>query len=214
MIFSLPLQPVDGWWRQPSIRTVLALSAFAVGLAVLGWVGLTRRMPSELLITAPGEPYAYPRAAERLIAGAQSRVWLLQYVIRPDDGDVVDGLLTALAAARQRGVEVRVALDRGLLYGTTDRDPKNDAAAAWFAAHDIPVVWDEENRTSHAKVLLVDDRVAIIGSHNWTRAALTGNREVSVLLTDPLQVARIRELVQGIPGWSTPVAPGTATSRH
>ena len=128
----------------------------------------------------------------------------MQYVIRPDDDGVVQGLLQALADAQKRGVEVRVGLDKGLLYGTTDRDPKNDAAAEWLTKNGIQVVWDEQDRTSHAKILIVDDHVAIIGSHNWTRAALTGNREVSMLLTDPELLAQIRTLVMGLPGWSTP----------
>ncbi len=148
-------------------------------------------------------PLAYPRAAERLIAGASKRIWLMQYVIRADDDGVVHDLLMALVAARKRGVDVRVGLDQGLLYGTTDHDPKNDAVAAWLKAHDIPVVWDELNRTSHAKVLLVDDEVAIIGSHNWTRAALTDNREVSMLITDPQQLAQIHQLLVGLPGWGS-----------
>ena len=201
---TLPLQPSAAWWRQPALRGLLSVGLAIIGLALLGWVGLTRRPPSELIITSPLAPLAYPRAAERLIAAARQRIWLMQYVIRADDDGVVHDLLMALVAARQRGVEVRVGLDQGLVYGTTDRDPKNDAAAAWLQAHDITVVWDEQNRTSHAKVLLVDDEVAIIGSHNWTRAALTDNREVSVLITDAQQLGQIHQLVLSLPGWSAP----------
>ena len=73
-------------------------------------------------------------------------------------------------------------------------------AEAWLAAHGIPVVWDEVSRTSHAKVLLIDDQQALVGSHNWTRAALLDNREASVLLTDPTQVGPIRDLLATIPG--------------
>jgi phosphatidylserine/phosphatidylglycerophosphate/cardiolipin synthase-like enzyme len=198
---GLPLQPTAAWWRQSALRGVLTVTIALAGLGLLGWLGLTRRPPSALIITGPHAPMAYPRAAERLIAGAVKRIWLMQYVIRAGGQGVINDLLLALVAARQRGVEVCVGLDQGLVYGTTDRDPKNDAAAAWLTAHGITVVWDEKNRTSHAKILLVDDQVAIIGSHNWTRAALTDNREVSVLITDGEQLAQIRELIMGLPGW-------------
>ena len=196
---GLPLQP-EAPSRHRWLAPVLATVAIAGCLLALGLAGVARRPPTDLLVTMPGEPLAYARAAERLIAGARRRVWVMQYVVRVDDGPV-GALLTALAAARARGVEVRVALDRGKLYGSDAPDPKNDAAAAWLAEHGIPVAWDEEGRTSHAKVLLVDDATAVIGSHNWTRSALVDNREVSAVVTDPRQVARIRELVASVPGW-------------
>lgn len=196
---GLPLQP-EAPSRHRWLPPVLATAGIAGSLLILGLIGLARRAPADLLVTGPGEPLAYARTAERLIAGARTRVWVMQYVVRVDDGPV-GSLLTALAAARDRGVEVRVALDRGKLYGSEAPDPKNDAAAAWLAGHGIPVAWDEEGRTSHAKVLLVDDATAVIGSHNWTRSALVDNREVSAVITDPGQVARIRGLVASVPGW-------------
>lgn len=208
---GLPLQPGAGWWQHPIARGLLFVLALLFGLAVLGHIGVQRRAPSELIVTGPDQPNAYPRAAERLIAGAKHRIWVMQYVIRLGDDGVVQGVLQALADARQRGVEVRVGLDKGLLYGTKARDPKNDVAAQWLIKNGIQVVWDEQDRTSHAKILMVDDRAAIIGSHNWTRAALTGNREVSLLLTDPDQLAQIRALMEGLPGWSTPVVPDAVT---
>ena len=196
---GLPLQP-EAPSRHRWLAPVIATLAVCGSLLALGLIGIARRPPGDLLVTMPGEPLAYVRTAERLIAGARSRIWVMQYVVRFDEGPV-GSLLAALAAARARGVEVRVALDRGKLYGSEAPDPKNDATAAWLAEHGIPVVWDEEGRTSHAKVLLVDDATAVIGSHNWTRSALVDNREVSAVITDPAQVARIRELIASVPGW-------------
>jgi phosphatidylserine/phosphatidylglycerophosphate/cardiolipin synthase-like enzyme len=197
---GLPLQPRlvarPRWW------SAMVLSGMtAVGLILVGWLGVARRPPVELIVTGPGEPLAYARAAERLIAGARHRVWVMQYVIRPDGDGPVQALLTALATARSRGVEVIVGLDRGTIYGSDQPDPKNDAAAAWLTTRGVPVVWDEDSRTTHAKVLLVDDEFALIGSHNWTRAALVENREVSVRLSDPEQLRRLATLLRGLPGW-------------
>lgn len=196
---GLPLQP-EASSRHRWLAPVLATLAIAGCLLVLGLIGIARRPPADLLVTMPGEPLSYVRTAERMIAGAKSRIWVMQYVVRFDDGPV-GSLLAALVAARARGVEVRVALDRGRKFGSDEPDPKNDATAAYLAEHGIPVVWDEDGRTSHAKILLVDDAAAVIGSHNWTRSALVDNREVSALITDPAQVARIRELIASVPGW-------------
>lgn len=195
---GLPLQPSPP--RSHLLTAVLPVAVAILGLAALGAFGLIRRPPMEVVVTGPGHIADYPRLAERLIAGAQQRIRVQQYVVRLDGDGPVAGLLAALVAAQARGVDVRVALDRGKLYQSDAPDPKNDEAAAWLTAHGIAVVWDEVSRTSHAKVLLVDDRQALIGSHNWTRAALFDNREASVLLSDPTAVAPIRDLLATIPG--------------
>ena len=195
---GLPLQPGRPWTRG---WQVLISSLLLCGLMLaLGLVGLARRPPVTLLITEPGQPLRYAQAAERAIASARQRVWVMQYVVRLDDGPVL-ALLEALAAAKARGVDVRVVLDRGLLYGTTDPDLKNDRAAEWLQAHGVEVVWDEVANTSHAKLVLVDDDVVLIGSHNWTRAALTGNREVSMALHGPQEIAAIAQFFRNVSSW-------------
>jgi phosphatidylserine/phosphatidylglycerophosphate/cardiolipin synthase-like enzyme len=196
---ALPLQP-DPVPAPPWRHAVIMVCGVVLGLAALGLVGAVRGQPPVLLISGPGQPLSYARAAERLIAGAQRRVWVMQYVIRRDEDGPVAGLLQALVAARARGVEVRVVLDRGMVFGTADPDPKNDDAAAWCVAHGLQVVWDEVSITSHAKALLVDD-TAIVGSHNWTRSALIDNREISVVLSEPRQIASLEAVFRGIPGW-------------
>lgn len=204
---SLPLQP-----GPPRSRWLLALVPallVVVSLGGLGALGLARRQPVEIVLTGPGHTGDYPRMAERLIAGAKQRIRVQQYVVRWDAEGPVATLFAGLVAAQARGVDVRVALDKGRLYGSNAPDPKNDAAAAWLQAHHIRVVWDEVSRTSHSKILFVDDHIALVGSHNWTRAALLDNRELSVVLTEPAQLAPIRELIESIPGMAeddTPIA--------
>jgi phosphatidylserine/phosphatidylglycerophosphate/cardiolipin synthase-like enzyme len=37
----------------------------------------------------------------------------------------------------------------------------------------------------HAKMIIIDDKVVVLGSHNYTQAAFTLNYEISVLAYDP-----------------------------
>lgn len=37
----------------------------------------------------------------------------------------------------------------------------------------------------HAKIVIVDNKAAIIGSHNWSESALRYNHEASILTRDP-----------------------------
>ena len=207
---SLPLQP--GPPRPRWLTAIFPALLVIVGLGGLGALGLIRRQPVEIVLTGPGHTGDYSRIAERLLATAKKRIRVQQYVVRPDDDGPVAALFAGLVAAQARGVDVRVALDKGRLYGTNAPDPKNDDAAAWLKAHNIRVEWDEVSRTSHAKILFVDDHIALVGSHNWTRAALLDNREVSVVLTEPAQLAPIRELIESIPGMAEDVAVPVAVS--
>lgn len=47
------------------------------------------------------------------------------------------------------------------------------------------------NRCCHAKILLVDQRRAIVGSHNLSVKSCHNNFEISYLIMDPVSVARL-----------------------
>lgn len=195
---SLPLQPGLRPWPPWLLRSLLVL-ALALAVIVVGLVAPARAAPPELILGGPGFERAYARAAERLIAGAQRRCWLAMYVIRPDGG-VIGDLLDALAAAAARGVDVQVLLDRGAARDGV-ADDKHLAAEAWLSGHGVRVVLDEIDRTTHAKVLVVDGTWVLAGSHNWTSSALTSNREASWLVSDPDAASRIEAWLDAVPGW-------------
>jgi phosphatidylserine/phosphatidylglycerophosphate/cardiolipin synthase-like enzyme len=169
----------------------LTLTALALGLLVAGGLLVQPRgVPPAVLLDGPAGHGAYLRSAERLIAGAQQRIRLTLFVARLDDDGPVLLLCQALAAAAARGVEVRVMLDAGK-DRLTGEDDRNRAAVAWFTARGVRVDRDEPDVTSHGKVLVVDGRQVLMGSHNWTRSALTLNREATVQLDDPVLAAQV-----------------------
>lgn len=196
---SLPLQPTGQPWP-PAIRRAALLAVLVLAVLALGWVAPRRGRPPQVVLGGGvDQEMAYAREARRLIEGARTRLWMAMFVIRPDDGPV-GGLLDALAAAAARGVDVRVALDRGNAFDGSP-DPKHEAPAAWLAAHGVRAVVDEAGVTTHAKVLVADSRLALAGSHNWTRNALVANRELSWLIDDPASAQRIEAWLAAIPGW-------------
>jgi phosphatidylserine/phosphatidylglycerophosphate/cardiolipin synthase-like enzyme len=199
------LRPTPPW-----LSRLLLLCGLIVAMLALGLADQLRRRPPELLLS-DGHPLEAARALERRFAAARTRIWVAMFVIRcetdPDQAsaaadDPVVALLRALAAARARGVDVRVCLDYGRDRDTGEVEDKHVIAQAWLARHGIPVVLDEEATTTHAKVVLIDARWVVLGSHNWTRSALTRNREASVLLDDAAVAQRVAEEVFArIPGW-------------
>lgn len=87
----------------------------------------------------------------------------------------------ALAAAAQRGVRVRVALNP-TAYGAK-------AAAAWLTAHHITVRWAPTSPYLHAKILIVDGRTLWIGSSNFSYHGLSVNQELDTEVALPAGVA-------------------------
>ncbi len=192
------LRPSPPWL----IRAV-ALAALVGALLILGLVNHARRLPPQLLLSGPHREFAYARAVERVIAAARTRIWMTMFVIHFDDdpANPATVLLHALAAASARGVHVQVCIDLGTDRQTGEVDTKHEAALAWMQAHGIKALLDELDRTTHAKALVVDDARVVVGSHNWTREALTGNREASVVLDDPAMAKELSALMREIPGW-------------
>ena len=198
---GLPLQPELTPWSAGQRRTMV-LTVFALSVFLLGALSYARQQPPRLL-GSHGRPGIedYHTAALRLIAGAQHRVTIAIYVVRVDEDGPVDHVFRALGDAVQRGVDVRVVLDRGKDWRTGAPDTKHVEPAQRLAKLGVRVVLDEEDRTTHAKVLVVDDRHVIVGSHNWTRSALAANREWSVQIDDQEIARQFQTELSSLPGW-------------
>jgi phosphatidylserine/phosphatidylglycerophosphate/cardiolipin synthase-like enzyme len=87
-----------------------------------------------------------------------------------------------LAAAKQRGVVVRVLVDRDRpsdAYGSTDI---NRSAVEALTEAGVEVRWDSISQLAHSKVVVVDSSTTLIGSHNWTEKSFFEYQEVSVLI--------------------------------
>ena len=198
---GLPLQPDLTPWTAGH-RRLLVIVLLALVVIILGAFAQVRRDPPRLL-GSHGRPGIedYHTTALRLIAAARVRVTVVLYVARLDDDGPVEQLMLALSAAARRGVPVRVVLDRGNDWRTGEVDPKHQEVAARLERGGVRVVLDEADRTTHAKVLVVDDRHVVVGSHNWTRSALTANREWSLQIDDPEIAAHIQTELSALPGW-------------
>ncbi|MFW5844898.1 MAG: phospholipase D-like domain-containing protein [Planctomycetota bacterium] len=184
---ALPLQPAlrpaHPFWRRAALAAALIIAILALGAAQ------DPGGPPDRLLGNDGRQ-RYLGTVGRLIDEARERIWLVVYVARlqddPSDSDPVRWLCRRLIAAGRRGVDVRVVLERG------DPDakwpgPDNSPVGDLLQAAGIQVHYDELERRTHSKALLVDER-AIVGSHNWTTSALLHNRELSLATSDPAVV--------------------------
>lgn len=84
----------------------------------------------------------------------------------------------ALVSAHRRGVNVRVILDK------SQRTAKY-SSADFLVNSGIPTWIDECCAIAHNKVIVIDDRIVVSGSFNFTRAAQDKNAENLLFLEDP-----------------------------
>ena len=99
-------------------------------------------------------------------------------------------LLTAVIAARRRGVKVRVMLNPARRSGEHD----NEATRKALERADIDV--KDANPAfdlTHEKSMVVDDETAFVKSLNWATANLTETRDYAVVTTHGHDVAEIIE---------------------
>ncbi len=96
-----------------------------------------------------------------------------------------DSVVSALFRARDRGVIVRVLLEKDP-FGGSNRQPE---FLETLSEGGIQVRWNNAaDRFSHVKLIIVDQHVAMILNMNLTYSALTKNRELGVVTTDPALV--------------------------
>lgn len=110
-----------------------------------------------------------------LIDGAKTSVDFIVYDLRLKRGEdlgPVAELLFSLKKAVQRGVKVRALL-------------ANAGIVAQLKLQGIEARMVYTQKLLHAKMMLIDKVVAVVGSHNYTLSAFTLNHEISVAVCLP-----------------------------
>jgi phosphatidylserine/phosphatidylglycerophosphate/cardiolipin synthase-like enzyme len=87
------------------------------------------------------------------------------------------GFPAALVRAHDRGVDVRLIADR--LTPCTRQEGVSALAAAG-----IPVWIDDRARVAHEKALIIDRRVTIMGSYNFSAGAALDSEDLNVVTSD------------------------------
>jgi phosphatidylserine/phosphatidylglycerophosphate/cardiolipin synthase-like enzyme len=89
----------------------------------------------------------------------------------------------ALVQAHKRGVKVSAVLDKS-------NRTKKYSSATFLKNMGIPVVIDDKHAIAHNKIMIIDNRVVITGSFNFTTAAENKNAENILILEDIPEITR------------------------
>lgn len=158
----------------------------------------------------------YGPLCRALLGRARSSIALGMYYLVPTAlvrGHPVDDLLVEMRGAVGRGATVEAVLDEKV-QGVGDG--ANDLARDLLVRLGAVVRFDDPGTISHGKFVAVDGRYALLGSHNWSSAALRENRETSILLDAPPIAEALRRYLREtlpLPGGGSvaplrPLAPG------
>ena len=125
------------------------------------------------------EPASGLSTMYKFITGAKSSVDLTMYELKDPTAE------QDLAADAERGVDVRVILDRHL------EQKRNLATYAYLSAHRVHVTWAPSGTTYHQKTLTVDGKTSVIMTLNWVTEDYAGTRDFAVVDTDRADVTAI-----------------------
>lgn len=116
-----------------------------------------------------------------LIEQAKSSIFIIVYDWRwyPDQiGSTIQRFNNAIITSSKRGKEVKVITNRPYINRILPQ-------------LNIKVRKTHSKKTLHTKLMIIDNRIAILGSHNYTMNAFVINHEVSVILQDEQIVKRL-----------------------
>lgn len=128
----------------------------------------------------------YP-AASSLIFSAKESVHVLMFSINyqtdPKYADSsVNSLVHSLVFARNRGLDVSVAMDSW--------PEGNSKTATYLRKNNIDALSIEFDGTSHAKMIIIDKKIVIVGSTNWSYHSLDKNHEANVVIYDRILASK------------------------
>jgi phosphatidylserine/phosphatidylglycerophosphate/cardiolipin synthase-like enzyme len=133
----------------------------------------------------------YKKMLLRLLKKSEKSIFVGMYIIDspklykddyPDwKTDHVYKLLKNLVKAKKRGVDIQVVMSRPL-KGQSKKRRAHVATKNWLKEEGIEARFNQSSVHLHDKVVIIDEKWILQGSHNWTNGALVSNYESSLLL--------------------------------
>jgi phosphatidylserine/phosphatidylglycerophosphate/cardiolipin synthase-like enzyme len=170
-------------------------------MTVLGFVGLAQFFPPKAPLASTPCPPALVQVLEderflpavlSSLERAQKEIWVGAYHFKtgghPRSGP--DRMAQELIRAAGRGVQVNVVLERPE-DPLSEQARDNQRTASMLGRGGVRVYLERPEIRSHMKVVVVDGRFSMVGSHNLTRSGLRENHELSLSVDSPCVADRI-----------------------
>lgn len=83
-------------------------------------------------------------------------------------------LADALIIARNNNVSIKVILEPSVY--------NNNVMFNYLINNGIDVTWATKFHVTHSKFMIIDDKIVLVGSMNWSENSIKNNREASVII--------------------------------
>jgi len=171
------------------------LVGLIVGVEFAGWSGESacpKPFCADSAEIIPVTDRGYFQAVLPLIKEAQSTIHIASMELKyyesyPDSS--VNEIVRELIRAHERGVEVKILLD--------EYSEKNNAFDVVKAAG-VDVRWDDTETTTHSKLIIIDGKIVVVGSTNFSFYSLEKNREANVIIFDEDIAAYFEDYFTGL----------------
>src|SRR4030067_1189929 len=150
---------------------------------------LLSTLPPPLSYSLPAEDVQlvtdaqYLQVAKRMIQEAKHSIQVMMFEMGYYDqhsNTPSNLLIKERIAARKRGVKVAVILE--VREGEDRTTKRNRHTGKVLSEGGVEIIYDSLSKTTHAKLMVVDSQLTLLGSANWTFYALTNNNETSALI--------------------------------
>jgi len=164
------------------------LISFIIALALLG---ITARVFCYQADITDISGTKYFPAVKDALSKAEKSIYVVMFTIESSlsrSDSKPNQLIDALIEAKNRGLDVEVILDQNVDFvqrrHASDWETKIKSTRAYKRLKDagIKVYYDEPTRYTHAKAVIIDKKIVILGSTNWTESSFDNNIETSVLM--------------------------------
>ena len=119
-------------------------------------------------------------AIEEMLRGAQGWIHIMSFVFRPSAMNILDFLETAA----QKGVNIKIVINRLERQDSGVKSKLKFLKLSYPESVTLANFNDPNNRQLHAKVLVIDRKIAFVGSANLSWRGMTSNYEIGIIVHD------------------------------
>ena len=128
----------------------------------------------------------YPKVVVPLIQSASHKIDVIMYEWKwytHESAGGVEKFNLAFQGAGRRGVKVRVLLNiESMGHAITQINTRTEQ---FLRMAGIEVKFGQTGVATHAKMIIIDDRILILGSHNISKGSFSKNQEASIVVEGP-----------------------------
>jgi len=140
----------------------------------------------------------YLQELVKSIENAEKSIVISMYMFKTTDytKQAPKYIQEALFRAADKGVEITVILDIEEEDGFLN--DVNRETAEELQSKGIKVIYDPVDIRTHTKLVVIDEKIVFIGSHNFTHSAMTFNNEASAKIISEGFARQALDYIEGI----------------